>query len=136
MKTGEMGTTFRLFLVLGRVKTSPPSLRSGQALACFVQGAGQDAVDLHDLRRGLAGVEHGPVHPLQMLRLQLVDAVPADARDDRRRRSHSWPSPEQSKQVPGRSATALTCGCSNPKDTCGRSRIKIGQLVIWGSPVC
>lgn len=36
MKTGGIGTAFRLFLVLGRVKVSPPSLRSGQALACLV----------------------------------------------------------------------------------------------------
>lgn len=41
MKTGGIGTAFRLFLVLGRVKTRPPSLRSGQVLACFVQPFGQ-----------------------------------------------------------------------------------------------
>lgn len=37
MNAGGIGTGFVLFLVLGRVKTSLPPLRSGQALACFVQ---------------------------------------------------------------------------------------------------
>lgn len=42
---GGIGTELRLFFVLGRVKTRPPSFRSGQALACRVHvlghGAGQ-----------------------------------------------------------------------------------------------
>jgi hypothetical protein len=37
---GGIGTELRPFFVLGRVKVSPPFLRSGQALACFVQSFG------------------------------------------------------------------------------------------------
>lgn len=40
-----MGTAFLLFLVSGRVKTRPPPLSSGQALACFVQSFGHGLGD-------------------------------------------------------------------------------------------
>lgn len=66
----------------GRVYERGDVLADDAAAVRDLQGAGQDAVHLHDVRGGVAGVEHGPVHPFQVLGLQLVDAVLADARDD------------------------------------------------------
>lgn len=47
-----MGTAFLLFLVFGRVKSRPPPLCSGQALACLVQsfGHGLGHPRLYDVR--------------------------------------------------------------------------------------
>lgn len=78
-----LGEGVRLgFVNAGRVHEGGDVLADHPAAVGDLQGAREDAVHLHDVRGGMAGVEHGPVHALQVLGLQLVDPVLVDARDD------------------------------------------------------